>query len=127
MSDGTLRGVIAAPASEPMLRVGMPLLILQHPKKSKKTYPEGPDLHPLRFAFDVVLAVNENRSRVRYSVITEPGSSGSPCFDPDWNLVALHHAGDPRDVEPAEYNEGIPIDTIRESLPVEIRAQLGWT
>ena len=22
-----------------------------------------------------------------------PGSSGSPCFDKGWNLVALHHAG----------------------------------
>jgi V8-like Glu-specific endopeptidase len=31
---------------------------------------------------------------VRYAVNTEPGTSGSPVFDKDWRLVALHHLGD---------------------------------
>lgn len=126
MPHGAPRGVIAAPKAAPRLTVGMPLLILQHPKKLQKTDFDAPDLQPLRFAFDVVLEINENASRVRYKVNSEPGSSGSPCFDPDWNLVALHHAGDPREIEPAEYNEGIPIDSIRANLSDALRAQIFW-
>jgi V8-like Glu-specific endopeptidase len=30
---------------------------------------------------------------VQYSTDTEPGSSGSPVFNQNWQLVALHHAG----------------------------------
>ena len=30
---------------------------------------------------------------VEYTTKVATGSSGSPCFDSDWNLVALHHAG----------------------------------
>jgi len=31
------------------------------------------------------------------TVRTLPGSSGSPCCNTDLKLVALHHAGDPKD------------------------------
>lgn len=126
MPDGRPRGVIPPPKADPLLIPGMPLLILQHPKQPAR-YLETPDLHPLRFAFDVVTEVNENASRVRYKVNTEPGSSGSPCYDPDWNLVALHHSGDPRKIVPAEYNEGIPIATIRRTLADGIRERLQWS
>ena len=48
---------------------------------------------PLKLAPDTeaVLSVNANGTRVRYANNTEPGSSGSPVFDINWNLVALHH------------------------------------
>lgn len=34
-----------------------------------------------------------NESRVQYLTDTMPGSSGSPVFDSEWNVVALHHSG----------------------------------
>ncbi len=31
-----------------------------------------------------------------YTTDTEPGSSGSPCFNDQWELIALHHSGVPQ-------------------------------
>lgn len=77
------------------------LFIVQHPKGQ-----------PLKLALDTqsVLDMNANQTRVIYRTNTEPGSSGSPCFDQDWNLVALHHSGDP-EMMPT-WNEGIPFTAI---------------
>lgn len=78
-----------------------PLLIVQHP-----------NAQPLKLAFDTeaIIGINENGTTVRYKTNTEPGSSGSPCFDINWNLVALHHSGDP-DWNPT-YNAGTPFSAI---------------
>jgi hypothetical protein len=85
------------------------LFIVQHPKGE-----------PLKLALDTDASpqVNGNSTRVRYTTNTEPGSSGSPCFSADWELVALHHAGDP-DFAPFNrpvYNEGIPFVAILDLL-----------
>ncbi len=45
-----------------------------------------------------------------YRTNTQLGSSGAPCFDMDWNLVALHHSGE-AEFSPT-YNEGIPIAAV---------------
>lgn len=88
---------------------GAPLFILQHPQGD-----------PLQLAFDTnaVLEMNSTNSRVRYKVNTNQGSSGSPCFNQDWELVAMHHSGDPNFDPPhkPEYNEGIPVSQIMRSL-----------
>ncbi|MDT0344534.1 serine protease [Streptomyces litchfieldiae] len=48
------------------------------------------------------IAVRHNALQVRlddflhYSTDTEPGSSGSPVFNDQWEVVALHHSGVPR-------------------------------
>lgn len=113
--DDHPRGTIA-PAAAPRLAPGQLVTIIQHPKGA-----------PLQFAYDRVLELNANGTRVSYKVQTLEGSSGSPCFDTDWNLVAIHHSGDPRTgMQLGEYNEGIPIATIRASLPPELVAKLGW-
>jgi V8-like Glu-specific endopeptidase len=42
-----------------------------------------------------------------------PGSSGSPCFNANLELVALHHAGDPTvPWEQPEWNQAIPVQNI---------------
>jgi V8-like Glu-specific endopeptidase len=60
--------------------------------------------------------------RLRYTTPTEPGSSGSPVFSgPDWDVVALHHAGGSQmaklngeGFEAA--NEGIALGSILDAL-----------
>ena len=96
------RGWIALLAAADLPAAGSPLLILQHP-----------DGAPMKLAMDTqaILGANEGGTRIRYSTNTEPGSSGSPCFSMDWDLVALHHLGDPAWNAPT-YNQGVPIGPI---------------
>lgn len=51
---------------------------------------------------------------VQYASDTEPGSSGSPVFNDQWVVVALHHAGvpDPEDNTRWIANQGIRISSI---------------
>jgi hypothetical protein len=59
------------------------------------------------------LALNANGTRVRYRANTESGSSGSPCFNINWDVVALHHTGSARnDAADIAYNQGIPFAAI---------------
>jgi V8-like Glu-specific endopeptidase len=103
------RGWIELP-SDPYDFARQPALyIVQHPAGA-----------PMRVALDsdAVVGVNANHTRVRYTTTTEPGSSGSPCFGPDWQAVALHHSGDPKYSlgQAPDYNQGIPLATIRARL-----------
>ena len=83
---------------------GSPLLLLQHASGA-----------PMRLSMGSVLSVNANGTRLRHSVNTGPGSSGSPCLDAALRLVGLHHAGDPG-FGPARYNAAVPAGTIRALL-----------
>lgn len=68
--------------NEVLPEVGEHVTIIQHPRGEWKQ-----------------IALNENRilgyySRyMHYSTDTQPGSSGSPVFNDDWEVVAIHHAG----------------------------------
>jgi len=65
--------------------------------------------------------------KLHYRTPTEGGSSGSPVFTADWDVLALHHAGSEKmstlDAK-AEYpaNEGIWIEAIRRGLARKKRA-----
>jgi hypothetical protein len=76
---------------------GTPLFIVQHPLTA-----------PLKLALetDGVIGMNGNKTRVNYRTNTEHGSSGSPVFDQDWDLVALHHGFE------AGQNQGVPFGAI---------------
>jgi endonuclease G, mitochondrial len=67
---------------------GQPVSVIQHPEGSHKRW-----------------AVRENKLVrepadadlfLEYTTDTLPGSSGSPAFNKDWELVAVHHSGVPR-------------------------------
>jgi hypothetical protein len=77
---------------------------------------QHPAAEPLQVALDndAIIAAKPNGTRVRYSTNSAKGSSGSPCFDANWNLIALHHAGDPNfeKLHQPTFNQGVPISTI---------------
>jgi V8-like Glu-specific endopeptidase len=61
--------------------------------------------------------LNANGTRVRYRANTESGSSGSPCFNINWELVALHHIGGSRLTAAQDaFNQGIPFTKILDLL-----------
>jgi V8-like Glu-specific endopeptidase len=87
------------------IRVEDRVNIIQHP---------GGDQKQLSFFHNLVVFVGEGR--VQYLTDTLPGSSGSPVFDKDWKLVALHHSGgwilDPGTKDPCYRNEGIHVERV---------------
>ncbi|NUS56807.1 MAG: trypsin-like peptidase domain-containing protein, partial [Streptomycetaceae bacterium] len=75
-------------ASEGKLVVGDPVNIIGHPSGRLKE-----------------IAIRDNRLLLRldeflqYQTDTEPGNSGSPVFNDQWEVVALHHRGVPNSDE----------------------------
>jgi V8-like Glu-specific endopeptidase len=71
----------------------------------------------MKLAMDTqaVIGLNGNGTRLNYRTNTDPGSSGSPAFTMDWDIVALHHSGDPKYLNPT-YNQGVPIELIRQHI-----------
>ena len=88
-------------------------IIIQHPSGGPKQ---------IALYHNIVVFVDPNKRVVQYLTDTEPGSSGSPVFDTQWNLIALHHSGgwlrEPgNDPKQAFYrNEGIHIHAVIEGL-----------
>lgn len=60
------------------------------------------------------------KERVQYLTDTLPGSSGSPVFDDQWRIVALHHSGgmlrEPGTKKSYYRNEGIAIAAVIDDL-----------
>jgi len=110
------RGWVRVPDQTPAVGDKMAIIIAQHP-----------DGAPMKLALDTD-AVNKEKgfwlnapqTRLRYATNTEGGSSGSPCFDFNWRLIALHHYGDPKysggDRRHGDWNQGVPIGQIRARL-----------
>lgn len=114
-SGSPRRGWITIPEASATIEPGQPLAIVQHPNGA-----------PIKLALDTngVIGLNANGTRLRYATNTDRGSSGSPCFNIDWRLMALHHMGDPAWKSP-KFNQGIPIAAIRQRLVgnVELRSR----
>ncbi|SDR37832.1 Trypsin-like peptidase domain-containing protein [Rhizobiales bacterium GAS113] len=102
------RGWITIPAKAPSLSRDSPLIIIQHPL----TGPKVADRNDKG-----VVGLNPRNNRLIYVNETYPGSSGAPCLTADYELVALHHYGDPAWVA-APRRQGVPIWLIRDRLVV---------
>lgn len=79
--------------------------IIQHPSGGPKQ---------IAIYHNVVAYVGDNR--IQYLTDTLPGSSGSPVFDSQWNVVALHHSGgwilEPGTKNQVFRNEGVNINRV---------------
>jgi len=62
--------------------VGEAVTIIQHPKGEDK-----------QIALNANEVLGQLKQHLYYTTDTEPGSSGSPVFNKDWKVVAIHHAG----------------------------------
>ena len=68
--------------------LGDPVNIIQHPRGGLKQ---------IALRNNQIIDIPEGkRDFLYYTTDTEPGSSGSPCFNDQWELIALHHSGVPR-------------------------------
>jgi len=79
--------------------------------------------HPQGRFKEVVLRENRLINRfddaLHYVADTEPGSSGSPVYNSEWQLIALHHWGGPwidGEADSFEINEGIRASSIVRKL-----------
>jgi len=97
------RKSLPLPFAPPIVTQGDYIVIGQHPGGEAA-----------QIAVGQVVSYPGNGLRYRYTVTTEPGSSGSPVLDMDLTLVGLHHAADP--AADAKYNQGVPIWRIKEAL-----------
>lgn len=88
-------------STQPLIAANDGLNILQHP--------QGCVMQVSLSASGVVQA-DVNRGRVWYVNRTKGGSSGSPCFNSKWEMVALHHASMSRSF--GSIREGILLSSI---------------
>ncbi|GIE88121.1 trypsin-like peptidase domain-containing protein [Actinoplanes regularis] len=82
---------------------GAHLFIPQHPRGA-----------PLKAAIGEVLDNGSGHGLFTHRANTRPGSSGSPCFTFDLDLVAMHRAGWKDD--PADGNAAVPISAVLRHL-----------
>jgi hypothetical protein len=94
------RGWIQPEEQVPAVSAGNQVFLVSHPQGE-----------PLQLSIGTVTNFNAGGTRVRYDANSKNGSSGSPVFNADLELVALHHA---RDLgKPPAWNQGIPFGQIR--------------
>lgn len=97
------------PLSRQIPARGEALNILQHP---------GGAAMQLALSSDGIVTVIPDRGLVQYSTRAIEGSSGSPCFNDDWQVVALHHAQRSRSF--GIVREGILMKNILEEIATVI-------
>lgn len=101
---GAGRGHYVLKPDVPAFEPGEDVVVLQHPAGE-----------PLKVAVGNAIASAVPR-RSAHDAPTEGGTSGSPCFDLNLKLRALHHATDPRDPQRPKFNQAVPIALVAADL-----------
>ncbi len=99
--SGKPRGWFRLPLDSPVVALRDFIVIPQHA-----------EAHPLQIAWGSVVAFPG--TRIRYDTTTAQGSSGSPCFTADLDIVGLHHAAEAKH-NPA-YNQAVPLRLVARDL-----------
>jgi hypothetical protein len=100
------QAITPAPFAADLPAQKSPLNILHHP---------GGDTMKLSRSSNGVSGVYADAGLVQYVTPAMEGSSGSPCFNDEWKVVALHHAQRSRGW--GSVREGIPHPLYREADP----------
>jgi endonuclease G, mitochondrial len=115
-------GCLSPVKVQPNLDKGARLNIIQHPRGEEKRF-------AIRSNFYVGCTSSPKEpNRIQYLTDTEPGASGSPVFNDDWEVIALHHAAIkvPESQFKGEVvkfnNQGIEISAILSSFREDIRS-----
>ncbi len=103
---GRLRNWIALPEKQPAVSRHGGVYVVQHPLG-------GPAAIAARTDGMEGYTLDRYRARLTYHVDTLPGSSGSPCFNDSFEIIALHNFGSE---EGRPYQRGIPIALIRQDI-----------
>lgn len=121
----TLDVTIVRLASLPEQACGLPVaaalpLVDAKTKAYVVGHPRGGGLQ-IALHDSVLLDIDDHECLVHYRTPTDPGSSGSPVFNREWDVMALHHAGSSRTPRLHgegfyEANEGISLLSIRRTL-----------
>jgi V8-like Glu-specific endopeptidase len=105
------------PLQEREVRRGERINIIQHPNGQPKQ---------ISMQNNLVEYIGGNV--LQYVTSTNPGSSGSPVFNDEWQVVGLHHAGgqipEPTTGRTYGRNEGILIQRILADLPSDLRQRV---
>lgn len=112
--DATLLRLQDSLAADPPYPLAIKLPVVDVDRVYVIGHPQG---GPLSISMQDNRVVDVHDPKIQYRAPTEPGSSGSPVFNQDWQLVALHHAGStemPRlgGQGVVEANEGIWINAV---------------
>jgi Trypsin-like peptidase domain/Tetratricopeptide Repeats-Sensor len=121
--DATIVALKTLPASVSGLKAAANIPL---PSATSKAFVVGhPASGALQFSLhdSVLLDVCDDERLMHYRTPTDPGSSGSPVFNANWQVVALHHAGSPETPRlhgrgSYEANEGITVRAIRRKLGI---------
>lgn len=114
----TLKGLtesfvgLKAATSLPLIDSKTKAYVVGHPRGSGLQF----SLHDSMF-----LDFDDEERLVHYRTPTEPGSSGSPVFNSEWQVIAVHHGGSPSTPRLHgqgyyEANEGIALSAVRHKL-----------
>jgi V8-like Glu-specific endopeptidase len=102
-------------------QIDNPVTIIQHPLGGTKQ---------IALTANKIIRIDRDRHKLYYQTDTERGSSGSPVFNNEWKVIALHHAGktedegglvvDDKTGEKRGANEGILIKQIVQNIGKDI-------